>query len=130
MAIDYATLKTVHVACAVLSIGGFLARWALMIEGSAVLRTRLVRIVPHVIDTVLLASALAMVWLLRVNPLLEPWLAAKIIALVAYILLGAVALRRGRTLAVRVAAGVAAIATVAFIVSVALTKSAWGFLVG
>lgn len=130
MAIDYATLKTVHVVCAVLSIGGFLARWALMIEGSALLRARFVRIAPHVIDTVLLASALAMVWLLRVNPLVEPWLAAKIIALLAYIVVGAFALHRGRTLAVRVAAGVAAIAAVTFIVSVALTKSAWGFLAG
>ena len=89
MAIDYATLKTVHVICAVLSIGGFLARWALMIEGSAVLRARAVRVAPHVIDTVLLASALAMVWLLRVNPLVEPWLATKIVALLVYIVLGA-----------------------------------------
>ena len=97
---DYALLKTLHLGCAVLSISGFAARLALMISGSAVLRARLVRVLPHVVDTVLLASALAMVWLLGVNPLAEAWLAAKIVALVV--------------------AG--------FIVSVAVTKSAWGFL--
>ncbi|HEY5633605.1 MAG TPA: SirB2 family protein [Burkholderiaceae bacterium] len=125
---DYALLKTLHLGCAVLSISGFAARLALMISGSAVLRARLVRVLPHVVDTVLLASALAMVWLLDVNPLAEAWLAAKIVALVAYVLLGVAALRAGRTLAVRVAAGVAALAVAGFIVSVAVTKSAWGFL--
>lgn len=125
---DYAFLKTLHLGCAVLSISGFAARLTLMISGSAVLRARLVRVLPHVVDTVLLASALAMVWLLDVNPLAEAWLAAKIVALVAYVVLGVVALRAGRTLAVRVAAGVAALVVAGFIVSVAVTKSAWGFL--
>ena len=125
---DYALLKTLHLGCAVLSISGFAARLALMISGSAVLRARLVRVLPHVVDTVLLASALAMVWLLGVNPLAEAWLAAKIVALVAYVVLGVVALRAGHTLAVRVAAGVAALVVAGFIVSVAVTKSAWGFL--
>lgn len=117
-----------HLGCAVLSISGFAARLMLMLSGSAALRAPLVRVVPHVVDTVLLGSALAMVWMLDVNPLVEPWLAAKILALVAYVILGVVALRAGRTLAMRITAGVAALVVVGFIVSVALTKSAWGFL--
>ncbi|MCL4746898.1 MAG: SirB2 family protein [Burkholderiaceae bacterium] len=125
---DYATLKATHVGCAALSIAGFVLRWGLMLVDSALLRARAARVLPHVIDTVLLASALLMAWQLRIDPREAPWLAAKIIALLAYIVLGVIALRRGRTRLVRALAGGAAIAVFAYIVSVALSRSALGFL--
>jgi len=125
--VDYATLKALHVACVVASIAGFAARYALMLAGSPLLQARAVRVIPHVVDTLLLASAVAMLWQLSLNPFRVPWLAAKIFALLAYIVLGALALRRAPSARSRAIAGVAAILAFAYIVSVALTKSplAW-----
>ncbi len=119
----YATLKTIHVACVVASGAGFLLRGALMLAGSPLLATRFARVAPHVIDTILLVTGVAMAVIAHVSPLAHPWLATKIGALVAYIVLGSIALKRGRTRAIRAAAFAAALATYAYIVGVALTRS-------
>lgn len=123
----YALLKSVHVASATLSIAGFVLRFALMLAGSPLLGHRVAKVLPHVIDTVLLVSAIAMAVQLGGLP---GWLATKIGLLLAYILLGTVALKRGRTPGARAAAGVAAIAVFGYIVSVALTKSPLGLFSG
>jgi len=54
------------------------------------------------------------------------WLVAKIVGLLVYIVLGTIALKRGKTRRMRVGAFVAAIATFVYIVMVALTKSPLG----
>jgi len=61
-------------------------------------------------------------------PFMQPWLTAKVLALVVYILLGTVALKRGRTKATRTTALVAALAVFAYIVSVALSRQVMPFL--
>ena len=85
---------------------------------------------PHIVDSVLLLSALTLAWLLRMHPANAPWLLAKIVGLVLYIGLGMLALKPGRPWALRAAAWVGALAVFGWIVSVAFTKSAWGFLAG
>jgi len=120
----YAAVRALHVACAVLSIAGFAARGALMLAGSPVLQKRFVRVAPHVVDTVLLASAAWLAWFLGQAPFVHGWITAKVLALLAYIVLGTIALRRGRTGAVRAAAFGAALAAAAYIVAVALTRDA------
>lgn len=82
---------------------------------------------PHVIDTVLLTSALLLAWMLGLNPASTPWLMAKIVGLLGYIALGMMALRPGRPVPVRAAAWLAAPVTFAWIVSVAITKNPHGF---
>jgi uncharacterized membrane protein SirB2 len=118
-----ATVKIIHVVCALLSISGFVGRGILMIKESVLLRARWLRITPHVVDTLLLVSAivLASQWGLAAFDM--PWLWAKVIALLLYIALGVVALRAGRTKAVRVSAWAAAIVVFAYIVSVAISKN-------
>lgn len=125
----YATLKLVHVTAVVLSGTGFLLRYALAGRGRLPDR-RWVRMAPHLIDTVLLASALALAWVGGFRPLAVPWLEAKIAGLVVYILAGTIALRRGRTANVRRAAFAVALAAFLYIVSVALTKNPLGPLAG
>ena len=98
-----------------------------MIGDASWIDSRLARTLPHVVDTVLLLSALGLVWMLRMSPFAAPWLTAKIVGLVVYVLLGTVALRRGRTKRVRIAAWVTAMATFVYIVSVAITKNPAGF---
>jgi uncharacterized membrane protein SirB2 len=125
---DYAALKLLHQGTVVLSITGFVARGLASFMGAAWVRSRAARSLPHVIDTVLLLSALTLAWRLRLTPGAAPWLAAKIAGLLLYIGLGMVALRPSRPLAVRVAAWLAALLCFAWIVSVALSKSPWGLL--
>jgi len=127
---DYFTLKAIHVGCVVASIAGFAGRYLLMLAESPLRGARTLRVLPHVVDTVLLASAVAMVWQLSLNPLEHAWLAAKILALLVYIVLGTIALRRGRTRGVRAGAGAAAILVYAYMVLVAISKSPLAGLAG
>src|SRR6185312_4199771 len=120
---SYLLLKQLHVACAFISIGGFALRGALMLRDSPLLQSAFARVAPHVVDTVLLASAVALAWLSGQYPFSQGWLTAKVLALVAYIVLGSVALKRGRSRAMRATAFVFALAFGCYIVSVAFTRN-------
>lgn len=119
---DYTLLRTVHIATVHISLALFLLRAYWMLRESSRLQERWVRILPHINDTLLLAAAIAMLGVARLNPLEQPWLMAKIIGLLAYIGMGTVALKRGRTKAIRVKALLAALGLFAYIVAVAVTK--------
>lgn len=125
---DYASIKLIHQGAVALSLTGFFIRGAAALAGAGWVRGRLAKTLPHIIDTVLLVSALTLAWQLRLNPMVTPWLMAKIIGLLAYIGLGVVALRPGTSRGLRLAAWLAALATAGWIVSVAITKQPLGFL--
>ena len=126
MLVAYPTLKMVHVGSAVLSLALFSVRGAWMMVSPARLGQPWVKVVPHVVDTVLLGSAIALAIAIGNYPGTHAWLTAKVAGLVAYVVLGRIALKRGRTRAIRVAAFFAALAVFAYIVSVAVTKSPAG----
>lgn len=125
---DYALVKLVHQGAVTLSIAGFFARGLGSLAGAAWTQGAVAKRLPHVVDTVLLASAVTLAWMLHLNPLATPWLAAKIAGLLVYIGLGMVALNPKRPRAVRVGAWLGALATVTWIVSVAVTKHTAGWL--
>lgn len=122
---SYLALKHLHMSFAALSGALFLIRGILMLRvtdsASFMKKTWLDRST-HVIDTVLLASALGLVIWSAQYPGVLPWLTVKVIAVVAYIVAGAIALRRGKTRAVRTGAFVAALLIFAYIVKLAVTK--------
>jgi uncharacterized membrane protein SirB2 len=123
----YLAVKSLHVTFVVLSISLFTLRGALQWQGVAWRRWRVLRIGPHVVDTVLLGSALWLCWIIGQYPFVQGWLTAKVLALLAYILLGRVALGRTTTAGRRLPAFVAALCFVGYIVGVALTHSpTWG----
>jgi uncharacterized membrane protein SirB2 len=119
----YIALKHLHVTFVALSGLLFLVRGIWMLRASPRLQQRWARIVPHVVDTLLLASAIGLAVVSHQYPGQMPWLTAKVVALVAYIVLGTVALKRGRTQGVRTAAFIGALACFAYIVAVAVTKN-------
>ncbi len=125
----YLVAKSIHVGCVIVSLAGFAARGLLMLAGSPWLTVRFVRVAPHVVDSLLLASALWLAWRLGQYPFVDAWLTAKVLGLLAYIGFGTLALRRGRTRAVRVAALAAALAAALYVVAVALTRDVRGPLV-
>ena len=121
------TVKTVHVTFVALSFAGFFIRGIWMLKDSPLLQQKWVRISPQVVDTVLLVSAIILAVQLRISPMEQPWLMAKIIALLAYIAVGMVALRLGRSKRIRLAAWLLGLVIFLYIVSVALSKSVLGW---
>ena len=119
----YLALKHIHITFAALSGVLFLVRGIWMLSGSKQLQRRWVKVVPHIVDTLLLVSAIGLVVWSSQYPGEQSWLTAKVVALVGYIALGVIALKRGRTKQVRVAAFAGALACFAYIVAVAVTKS-------
>ena len=116
-------LKAVHVGSAMLSISGFVLRGVWMQQDSPLLRARVTRVVPHVVDTVLLLSAIALALRIAQYPFVHAWLTAKVLALLAYIVLGSFALKRGRTRRTRNIAFAAALGVFLYIVAVAIARS-------
>jgi len=125
---DYLLVKLVHQTAVACSISGFFVRGAASLGGAAWVQARWAKKGAELIDTVLLLSALALAWTASLNPLHTPWLLAKIVALMLYIALGVLALRATLPRPLRLAAWLAALATVGYIASVALTKTPLGIL--
>lgn len=127
--VTYWALKYLHVTCVVLSGAGFFVRGLWMLRDSPVLARRWVKVAPHVIDTLLLLSAVGLALILRQYPFEAAWITAKVFGLLAYIGLGMIALRRGRTKTIRAVFWVLALGAFAYIVSVALTRDPLGMFV-
>ncbi|MEL7186315.1 MAG: SirB2 family protein [Pseudomonadota bacterium] len=115
--------KMLHTFAAVLTICGFILRGYWMMSGSQLLQHRLTKILPHVVDTVFLLAGIALVWMLSMNVLTQPWLLAKIVGLIVYIVLGTIAIKRGRTKEIRIMAFTGALAVYAWVAGVAIAKS-------
>ena len=124
----YFALTYLHVATVILSIAGFIVRGIWMMFSSPLLQKRWVKIAPHINDTILLVSAIALVMMTAQYPGPLAWINAKIVALVVYIALGFVALKPSRPMNVRIIAWCLAIIIYAYIVLVALTKNAFPFV--
>lgn len=124
----YETLKLVHVGTAILTISGFILRGYWMFSDSPNLQLKVVKVLPHIVDTVFLVSGIALIVTLSLPVMSQPWLLMKFAALVAYIVLGAIALGRGKTMRSRTIAFGLALATFAYIVGVALSKSTASWL--
>jgi uncharacterized membrane protein SirB2 len=103
-----------------LSYSLFFLRGLWVLRVSPIIHQRWVRIAPHIIDTVLLGSAITLAAQLGISPLTTPWLLAKIIALLLYIVLGSIALKRGKTRRLRLIAWLAAQAIFFYMVLTAL----------
>jgi len=121
--VSYLALKHLHVTCVVLSGLGFCLRGFWMLSESPLRQHRLARVLPHVVNTLLLGSAVTMAWMSGQYPFVNGWLTAKLFGLLAYILLGMMALKRGRTLAIRRGYFRLALLTYAYIVGVALSRN-------
>lgn len=119
---SYLAIKHVHITFAALSIILFFVRGLWMLADSSLSQRRWVKVVPHMVDTVLLVSALTMVVWSAQYPFVQNWLTAKVVALIAYILLGTIALKRGKTKTIRTGAFILALLVFGYIMKVALTR--------
>jgi uncharacterized membrane protein SirB2 len=119
----YLAIRHLHITCAILSISLFLLRGSLALAGRDWRRGPLLRWLPHLNDTVLLAAAATLAIMSHQYPLQSNWLTAKVAALFAYILLGKQALQPNMPRAKRAAWLAAALASVSYIVAVAVSRN-------
>ena len=120
---SYSLLYQIHIGCALLSITGFMFRGWWRFTSPSKLNRRWVKILPHIVDTVLLVSAIMLSVQLHQYPLTHSWLTAKFFALLAYIILGSIALKRGRTTFARASAFIASLLVLIYIVGTATSKN-------
>jgi uncharacterized membrane protein SirB2 len=125
---SYLILKNLHLATLAVTLTLFLVRGVWMMTDSPRLQARWVRIVPHANDTLLLASGIALAVLIQQYPLVHGWLTAKVFALIAYIVLGTLALKRGKTKSRRIAAWIAALLVFGYMLAVARAHDPFPFL--
>jgi uncharacterized membrane protein SirB2 len=119
----YFAFKHVHMLCAALSIIGFIVRGALRLKDSSILQKKWIRIAPHIVDTLLLLSAIGLMISIRQYPFVNGWLTAKLLGLIVYIFLGVYTMRIAKAQPARIVGYLLAIATFFYIASVAVTKT-------
>jgi uncharacterized membrane protein SirB2 len=129
MSAYYTELKHLHIACAVASIILFVLRHVLSLRKVDWRKSRALLIMPHVVDSVLLISAILLTITIGQYPFVNSWLTVKVIALVVYIFLAMQALKIGRSQSSRRVAFIAAVVVFGFIVTVARTHSPLGIFV-
>jgi len=124
----YLQIKAVHVATVLASGALFAVRGALVLAGVRWAMAAPLRYLSYSIDTVLLTAAMMMLTALKLNPFVLPWLVTKLVLLVVYVVLGSLALKRARSPRARALFYAAALATFAFMYSVARAHHPLGIL--
>lgn len=125
----YPQIKAVHIAAVMASGLLFLLRGTAVQFGATWAMAAPLRYLSYSIDTVLLTAALMLATILHQYPFVHGWLTAKVLLLVCYVVLGSLALKRGRTRTVRTSCWIAALLVYLFIVSIARAHHPLGVIV-
>ncbi len=118
-------LKTIHVTLAYLTVAGFVLRVVWSYIDADKLTLKPVRILPHIIDTVLLVAGVSLAFSLSVS-LLDSWLVAKLLALLAYIGFGVLTLRG--TGSAKLAGLLGSALSIVYLFMVAYGKTPWPWM--
>ncbi|MFO8045385.1 MAG: SirB2 family protein [Halomonas sp.] len=126
----YVLIKHLHITTAILSLLFFMLRAWWSVRESPWLQRRWVKVLPHINDTLLLTLGVLLMVMLSMWPQQHPWLAAKLIALLVYIGLGTLAIKRGRSSAVRGMGALAAVLTFLYMLGAAIRHDPLSWLAG
>ena len=121
----YLALKHLHLLTIALSLGLFLARWLGGFWQARWLRWKPVRIVPHINDTLLLLTGIALIVVSAQYPWNQGWLAVKLVLVVAYIGIGYGALKC-QSMMGRLVLGLLGLTTAGSVVYLAISKTLLG----
>jgi len=124
---SFLLLKGMHITCAITSYILFFLRGIWSFKGSPIMRQRWIKVVPHFVDTLLLATAIALAFSIHQYPFADAWLTGKVLGVLLYIGLGFVALKYGQTRTIRIISWLAAQAVFGYIVLVAIHHNAVPF---
>ncbi|RYV00758.1 invasion protein [Shewanella sp. OPT22] len=118
----YPAVKHLHLMLIALSVVFFTVRFVLHLRGSAILEKKFLKIAPHVIDTFLLLSGVALCFIINQYPFENPWLTEKIGAVAAYIVLGIIAMKIDRGAIFKIFAYIGAISWLVYAARMAVFK--------
>ncbi len=125
----YPQIKWVHIATVCASGSLFALRGALVqARRPTWAMAAPVRYLSYSIDTVLLTAALMLLTILPGAMFANGWLTLKLVLVVAYVVLGSFALKRGRTPRMRATCFVAALVVFVTIIGIALAHHPLGWL--
>jgi uncharacterized membrane protein SirB2 len=93
----YPQIKHAHIGLALLSGALFAGRGLLLLLGARWSNAAPLRYLSYAIDTALLTAALMLLTILPASLYANGWLAVKVALIVAYVVSGVFALRRGRS---------------------------------
>ena len=131
MSNHYLLMHGIHVLAVAVSGSLFLLRGLLVLSGrQSIAMAPFPRILSYAVDTTLLVSAIVLTVIVHQYPFVNGWLTVKVLLLIVYIVLGIFALKRARTRAGKAWFFAAALATFAFIISVAITHHPLGVFYG
>ncbi len=120
----YPAIKHIHLTLIAMSVLFFIVRFALHLKQSAIMEKKFVKIAPHVIDTFLLLSGLALCFIIKQYPFQDAWLTEKIGAVFAYIFLATIAMKANRNKLFKTFAALGALAWVMYAAKLAMFKQA------
>jgi uncharacterized membrane protein SirB2 len=109
-------------ATAAISLIGFVLRFWWVKKNSPMMSKKLVKILPHINDTVLLVAAISLSIMSGLYPLSQNWLTAKVFLLVGYVVAGIFALKRAKTEQGRLVAFAIALTCILLIFAIASIK--------
>ena len=118
----YMMAKHLHMTAVGLSILLFVFRFIWSQFDASVLSKKWVKILPHIVDTVLLSSAIWLCVILSQYPFVNAWLTFKVVGVVLYIVFGLFALKKAKTTMGKWSFFVAALAVLMATAMVAVTK--------
>jgi uncharacterized membrane protein SirB2 len=121
----YIAVKHAHQSLAIISLLGFVLRFYWHLINHQALKNKVTKILPHVIDTLLLTAAIILMVTINQYPIVDAWLSGKLIGLVSYIFFGILCLKKAKTTAKKIGFGLAAITSFIYMLMVAITKNPW-----
>ena len=126
----YPQIRAVHIGAVIASGALFALRGAGVLSGARWPMAAPLRYLSYSIDSVLLTAALMLIAVLPAAGFANHWLTVKLTLLVLYVVLGSLALKRGRSARVRALCFAAALAVFAGMVGIARTHQPLGWLAG
>jgi uncharacterized membrane protein SirB2 len=121
----YIAVKHAHQSLAIISLLGFILRFYWHLIDHQALKNKLTKILPHIIDTLLLTAAIVLMTTINQYPIVDAWLTGKLIGLVSYILFGILCLKKAKTTLQKIGFGFGAITSFIYMLVVAITKNPW-----
>jgi uncharacterized membrane protein SirB2 len=119
----YTIVKHTHMTLMLISVTLLIIRVLATTANAQWVQRKWLKIAPHIIDTLLLVSAIVLMVIIQQYPIIDGWLTAKIIALCAYIVLGTLALKGQKNVITRLAFLLLALSTIGYMIAVAVTKN-------
>lgn len=126
----YPQIKLAHILAVLASGGLFLLRGVAVQAGARWAMAAPLRWLSYAIDTALLTAAMMLLTILPGALYSNGWLAVKLVLLVVYVVLGSMALKRGRTPRSRLVCFIAALAVYAAMLGIARSHHPLGPLAG